>query len=121
MAIKPSIQTYTYNADASPAASLKQLVNMPYGGKIVDVRAKRTGGSGAVVNVTVTKAGVDADLLSADKSLTATTWTSCNSTLVAANQKLAAGDNIQAEIVSVAGSPTAVHVMVTVQWDTDAR
>lgn len=121
MALHPSVQTYLYDANATPAASTKQIVNVPYGCKIVDVRAKRTGGTAAAVNVTVTLAGTAYDLLSADKSLTATTWTSCNSTILSTKQKLAIGDNIGAKIVSVGGTETAVQIQVTVQWDSDAR
>ncbi len=119
MALHPCIETKTYDADSSPAASTKEIFYAPYGCTIVGFTAKRTGGTGAVVKATVTRSGTTSDLLTANKSLTTTAYAA--GTLDSTKVKLAAGDTITAEIVSVAGSPTAVRIVVVIQWDSDAR
>lgn len=119
MATRPSIESVSFNSDASPAAATKEIFRAPYGCKIVGYWAKRTGGTGAVVNAQVTRSGVVADLCSADKSLTTTAYVA--GTLDSAQVTLLAGDIIVGEIVSVAGSPTAVRIQIDIQYNTDAR
>jgi exosome complex RNA-binding protein Csl4 len=103
-------------ATGTLAAATYVLWRAPVACKVTAVRAYRVGGSGAVVN-----AQKNATDLATDKSITsADTWMAATLSTTAADLRLAAGDTLKAEIVSVAGSPTALTIQVDVVLDSNA-
>jgi hypothetical protein len=116
MAYRSRHLTKTYTATGTLAAATYVLWRAPVACKVTAVRGYRTGGSGAVIN-----AQKNATDLATDKSLTsADTWMDATLSTTAATLRLAAGDTLKVEIVSVAGSPTQLTIQVDVVLDSNA-
>ena len=94
----------------SPAAGVHTLWRAPVACKVTALRAIRTGGTGAVVNAMKNATDLkttDLSLTSADQWMGGATGLAATSVL-----RLAAGDTLKAEVVSVAGSPTSLTIQV---------
>lgn len=114
MALKSRV--VTLNLSGTVAAQ-KVVWRAPYACKVSAVRGYRVAGTGAVVKAIKNAT----DLTSANLSLTsADTWMTGTLSSTAATLKLAAGDTLKLEIVSVAGAPTDVVVQVDVTRNADA-
>jgi microcystin-dependent protein len=96
-----TVNTFSQIVDvASPAASSQFIWVAAFSCKILALRARRTGGTGAVVNVLIN--GVS-HALTSNLSLTTTSFQTGTANGVV---NLVAGDVVELEIVSVTGSPT---------------
>lgn len=116
MTLKNRHVTKEFAIQSPSGALVVALWRAPVACKVTAVRGYRVGGTGAVVNAT--KNATD---LATDKSLTsADTWMAATLSTTAATLRLAAGDTLKAEIVSVAGSPTALTIQVDLVLDADA-
>ena len=80
--------------------------NSRYPATVTNVRARRTGGTGATVNAR--RNGAD-NHLSSNLSLTTTNWTDGGAVQ---NTAYVADDNLQLMVVSVTGTPTQVAIQV---------
>lgn len=102
----------------SPAAAVHIVWRAPRACRVTAVRAYRVAGTGAVVKATKNAT----DLTSANLSLTsADAWMAASLSATAATLRLAAGDTLKFEIVSVAGTPTQVAVQAEITLDADQR
>jgi hypothetical protein len=92
----------------SPAAATFIMVwRAPIACTVTNVRGHRKGGTGATVNARKNQAS---DHLASDLSLTsADTWMDGGSVQ---NQTYAAGDDLEFEVATVAGTPTEVAIQV---------
>lgn len=98
----------------TPAAAVAAIWRAPVACRVTAIRGYRVAGTGAVVRAL--KGATT--LVAADLSLTgADAWMSATLAANATTLKMAAGDTLKAEIVSVAGAPTDVTIQVEIEID----
>jgi hypothetical protein len=102
---------------ASPAAKVYVVWRAPVACKVSAIRAYRIAGTGAVVKALKNATDITASNLSLTS---ADTWMAATLSATAANKRLAAGDTLKLEIVSVAGTPTDLTIQAEIVLDANA-